>query len=81
MHGKTRIGTMHKTRNLSHNKAKKHKYHKKQKNSYKFKNLNLFNFQKNQKSTKKLKFRALLKQFFYFVPRGTNVENFFVSKV
>ena len=36
---------------------------------------------KNQKSTKKLKFRALLKQFFYFVPRGTNVENFFVSKV
>ena len=34
--GKTRIGKMHKTRDLSHNKAKKHKYHKKQKNSYKF---------------------------------------------
>ena len=30
-----------------------------------------------QKSTKNLKFAALLKQKFYFVPRGTNVENFF----
>lgn len=56
--GKTRIGTMHKTRDLSHNKTKKHTYHKKQKNRYKFKNLNLFNFQKNQKNTKKLKFGA-----------------------
>jgi len=28
-----------------------------------------------QKSTKKPKFAALLRQFFYFVPRGTNVEN------
>ena len=30
-----------------------------------------------QKRTKKLKFMALLKQKLYFVPRGTNVENFF----
>jgi hypothetical protein len=29
------------------------------------------------KSTKKLEFAALLKQIFYFVPRGTIVENFF----
>ena len=34
-----------------------------------------------QKSTKKLKFTALLKYFFNFVPRGTNVENFFVRKI
>ena len=33
-----------------------------------------FNF---QKSTKKVDFAALLKQKFYFVPRGTIVENFF----
>ena len=33
-----------------------------------------------QKSTKKLKFTASLKHFFNFVPRGTNVNNFFVRK-
>ena len=32
---------------------------------------------KFQKSTKKVEFVALLKQKFYFVPRGTIVENFF----
>ncbi len=35
---------------------------------------------KIQKSTKKVEFAALLKQIFNFVPRGTNVENFFVRK-
>ena len=35
---------------------------------------------KFQKSTKKVEFVALLKQKFYFVPRGTIVENFFVRK-
>ena len=33
------------------------------------------------KYTKKLKFAALLKDFFNFVPRGTNVNNFFVRKI
>ena len=33
------------------------------------------------KYTKKLKFVALLKDFFNFVPRGTNVNNFFVRKI
>ena len=37
----------------------------------------MFNLHNFQKSTKKLKFMALLKCFFNFVPRGTNVENFF----
>ena len=35
---------------------------------------------KKQKCTKKLKLMALLKQKNNFVPRGTNVENFFVYK-
>ena len=35
---------------------------------------------KFQKSTKKVEFVALLKQKFYFVPRGTIVENFFARK-
>ena len=35
---------------------------------------------KFQKSTKKVEFVALLKHFFNFVPRGTNVNNFFVRK-
>ena len=51
---------------------------------YKFINLNVnispkvgdIQSAKFQKSTKKLKFVALLKQKFYFVPRGTNVENY-----
>ena len=34
-----------------------------------------------QKSTKNLRFAALLKQKFYFVPRGTNVENFLEVKI
>ena len=38
----------------------------------------LLNF---QKSTKKVEFAALLKYFFNFVPRGTNVENFFEQKI
>ena len=33
-----------------------------------------------QKSTKKPRFAALLKQKFYFVPRGTNAPNFFEHK-
>ena len=39
--------------------------------------LNIINF---LKSTKKVDFVALLKYFFNFVPRGTNVDNFFVRK-
>ena len=35
---------------------------------------------KIQKCTKKVGFAALLKPFFDFVPRGTNVNNFFVRK-
>ncbi len=42
--------------------------------------LNIINFQKIQKSTKKVEFAALLKQKKYFVPRGTNVENFLRGK-
>ena len=36
---------------------------------------------KIQKNTKKVEFVALLKQIFNFVPRGTNVNNFFVRKI
>ena len=40
-----------------------------------------FYFANFQKSTKKVGFAALLKHFFNFVPRGTNVNNFFVRKI